>query len=222
MMPTGTLSSLLVAISCIFAIVNGATLNGTVYIMMDGSYQFVPNIIDEQRGAAYGSYEQSSLEIGWGVLNLAAGYSQSIVATDYQLMKAAGMLEGILTWRYLNDSEYRPNATKNDKRAIRRRACSFVLRDGLLYFTEDGTDSTAKQWIVDKESQMKVITSCHDQKLVPKMLHPIPVKIEVWHQIGIDLVGPLKLTRRGNRYLATCIDYFSKWPEAQALPKKIN
>eukprot|EP00731_Ephydatia_muelleri_P029862 Em0021g385a len=153
------------SISCIFAIVNGATLNGTVYIMMDGSYQFVPNIIDEQRGAAYGSYEQSSLEIGWGVLNLAAGYSQSVVATDYQLMKAAGMLEGILTWRYLNDSEYRPNATKNDKRAIRRRACSFVLRDGLLYFTEDGTDSTAKQWIVDKESQMKVITSCHDQKL---------------------------------------------------------
>ena len=35
----------------------------------------------------------------WGVLNLAAGYSQSVIATDYQLMKAAGMLEGILTWR---------------------------------------------------------------------------------------------------------------------------
>ena len=69
-------------------------------------------------------------------------------------------------YRYLKDSEYRPNATKNDKRAIRRRACSFVLREyGLLYFTEDGADSTAKQWIVDKESQMKVITSCHDQKL---------------------------------------------------------
>ncbi|KAL5497061.1 hypothetical protein EMCRGX_G013457 [Ephydatia muelleri] len=68
-------------------------------------------------------------------------------------------------YRYLKDSEYRPNATKNDKRAIRRRTCSFVLRDGLLYFTEDGADSTAKQWIVDKESQMKVITSCHDQKL---------------------------------------------------------
>ena len=32
-------------------------------------------------------------------------------------------------------------------------------------------------------------------------LHPISVKTEVWHQIGIDLVGPLKLTRRGNRYV---------------------
>ena len=27
------------------------------------------------------------------------------------------------------------------------------------------------------------------------VLHPIAVKVEVWHQIGIDLVGPLKLTR---------------------------
>eukprot|EP00731_Ephydatia_muelleri_P015163 Em0008g883a len=120
-----------------------------------------------------------------------------------------------------------------------------VKRDGLLYFTEDGADSTAKQWIVDKESQMKVITSCHDQKLGgghfgrdktlqkicsrfywhvitkhikehvdtceqcqkanPKMiketavLHPIPVKTEVWYQIGIDLVGPRTFTRRGNQ-----------------------
>ncbi|KAL5491158.1 hypothetical protein EMCRGX_G016393 [Ephydatia muelleri] len=141
-----------------------------------------------------------------------------------------------------------------------------VKRDGLLYFTEDGADSTAKQWIVDKESQMKVITSCHDQKLGgghfgrdktlqkicsrfywhvitkhikehvdtceqcqkanPKMiketavLHPIPVKTEVWYQIGIDLVGPRTFTRRGSRYLATCIDYFSKWRVAQALPTK--
>eukprot|EP00731_Ephydatia_muelleri_P005086 Em0002g1262a len=133
-------------------------------------------------------------------------------------------------YRYFKDSEYRPNATKNDKRAIRRRACSFVLRDGLLYFTEDGADSTAKQWIVDKESQMKAVgildatrlfrksvrrdmtkhikeyvnTFEQCQKANPKMiketavLHPISVKTEVWHQIGIDLVGPLKLTRRGN------------------------
>ena len=25
-------------------------------------------------------------------------------------------------------------------------------------------------------------------------LHPIPVKDEVWHQIGIDLIGPLAIT----------------------------
>ncbi|KAL5500016.1 hypothetical protein EMCRGX_G011506 [Ephydatia muelleri] len=51
-------------------------------------------------------------------------------------------------------------------------------------------------------------------------LHPIPVKSEVWHQVEIDLVGPLTLTRNDNRFLVTCTDYFSKWPEAQALPSK--
>ena len=52
------------------------------------------------------------------------------------------------------------------------------------------------------------VNTCEQcQKANPKMiketavLHPIPVKTEVWHQIGIDLVGPLKLTRRGNRYV---------------------
>ncbi|KAL5488645.1 hypothetical protein EMCRGX_G017621 [Ephydatia muelleri] len=51
-------------------------------------------------------------------------------------------------------------------------------------------------------------------------LHPIPVKSEVWHQVEIDLVGPLTLTRNNNRFLVTCTDYFSKWSEAQALPSK--
>ena len=31
-------------------------------------------------------------------------------------------------------------------------------------------------------------------------LHPIPVRSEVWYQVGIDLVGPLTLTRNNNRY----------------------
>ena len=45
------------------------------------------------------------------------------------------------------------------------------------------------------------------QKTNPKLhkevpvLHPIAVKAEVWHQVGIDLVGPLTLTKRGDRYV---------------------
>ena len=71
-------------------------------------------------------------------------------------------------------------------------------------------------------------------------LHPIPVKSKVWKQvnyfniseniiimliisfpfqIGIDLVGPLPETARGNRYIITLVDYFSKWP---ALEEKWN
>ena len=74
-------------------------------------------------------------------------------------------------------------------------------------------------------------------------LHPIPVKAQVWnqvyktkellmfriklklfsyhnYQVGIDLIGPLPTTDRGNRYVVTLVDYFSKWPEAAPLPDK--
>ena len=51
-------------------------------------------------------------------------------------------------------------------------------------------------------------------------LHPIKVKEEVWNRIRIDLVGPLTETPRGNKYIVTCTDYFSKWPEAEALQSK--
>ncbi|CAB3979307.1 retrotransposable element [Paramuricea clavata] len=50
-------------------------------------------------------------------------------------------------------------------------------------------------------------------------LHPIPVS-DVWKQVGIDLIGPLKTSKQGNSYIATMTDYFSKWPEAQAIPNK--
>lgn len=51
-------------------------------------------------------------------------------------------------------------------------------------------------------------------------LHPVPVKLGVWQQIGIDLVGPLPETPSGNKYIMTVTDYFSKWPEAKAIPTK--
>ena len=39
-------------------------------------------------------------------------------------------------------------------------------------------------------------------------------------QVGVDIVGPLPVTARGNRYIVTLVDYFSKWPEAEPLPNK--
>ena len=51
-------------------------------------------------------------------------------------------------------------------------------------------------------------------------LHPVPVKLGAWQQIGIDLVGPLPEALSGNKYIMTVTDYFSKWPEATAFPTK--
>lgn len=50
------------------------------------------------------------------------------------------------------------------------------------------------------------------------MLHPIPVS-DAWKKIGIDLIK-LPKSRHDNEYCITLTDYFSKWPEAKAVPTK--
>ena len=51
------------------------------------------------------------------------------------------------------------------------------------------------------------------------LLHCIEVT-SPWHRIGVDLISPLPRTASGNSYIVTCCDYFTKWPEAMALPDK--
>lgn len=48
-------------------------------------------------------------------------------------------------------------------------------------------------------------------------LHPIPV-LTPFHQVGINIVGPLPITPRSNRYIVVATDYMTKWPEARAIP----
>ena len=47
------------------------------------------------------------------------------------------------------------------------------------------------------------------------IIYPIPAKVP-FQWIGIDIVGPLTITRQGNRYIVTAMDYFTKWPIAKA------
>ena len=37
-------------------------------------------------------------------------------------------------------------------------------------------------------------------------------------RIAVDVMGPLPVTRHGNKYLIVAMDYFTKWPEAYAVP----
>ena len=52
------------------------------------------------------------------------------------------------------------------------------------------------------------------------MLHSIPVESKIFYQMGMDLIGPLPVTSRGNKYIVTLTDYFSKWAKAAPLPSK--
>ncbi len=47
-------------------------------------------------------------------------------------------------------------------------------------------------------------------------LHLIEPKAP-FQRIGIDIVGPLTITKKGNRYIVTAMDYFTKWPIAKAI-----
>ena len=48
-------------------------------------------------------------------------------------------------------------------------------------------------------------------------LNPIPIGL-AFDRIAVDLLGPLPLTKSGNRYIIVFSDYKTKWPEAAALP----
>src|SRR6266540_1048296 len=40
---------------------------------------------------------------------------------------------------------------------------------------------------------------------------------DIFKRWGIDIVGPLPITREGNRYIIVAMDYFSRWSEARSL-----
>ena len=48
-------------------------------------------------------------------------------------------------------------------------------------------------------------------------LHPIQVGW-VFERIGINLVGPLTITKQNNHYIIVATDYLTRWPKAKAVP----
>ena len=50
------------------------------------------------------------------------------------------------------------------------------------------------------------------QGKAPLQARPVPYK--VFEQVAIDLVGPLNVTTNGNKYILTCIDFLTRYPEA--------
>ncbi len=48
------------------------------------------------------------------------------------------------------------------------------------------------------------------------ILHPIELKV-LFQRIGIDIIGLLTITKKGNRYIVTAMDYFTKWLIAKAI-----
>jgi hypothetical protein len=50
-------------------------------------------------------------------------------------------------------------------------------------------------------------------------LHPLKLA-QPFDRIGIDIVGPLPETTKGNRFIVVATEYVTKWPEARPIPTK--
>eukprot|EP00794_Sanderia_malayensis_P014624 gene14624-16139_t len=64
---------------------------------------------------------------------------------------------------------------------------------------------------------------CAKNKTVPRPHWPFkPIKVVPipFYMIGVDLIGPLKTIRSGNKYILSVIDYYTKYAEAKALPNQ--
>ncbi len=64
---------------------------------------------------------------------------------------------------------------------------------------------------------------CAKNKIIPtprRPMKPIEVKSQPFYMVGVDIIGPLKTTRQGNRYILSVIDYYTKYAEAEPLPNQ--
>ena len=64
---------------------------------------------------------------------------------------------------------------------------------------------------------------CAKNKVVPmprSPMKPIEVKPQPFYMVGVDIIGPLKTTSEGNRYILSVIDYYTKYAEAEPLPNQ--
>ncbi|KRY29757.1 Retrovirus-related Pol polyprotein from transposon 17.6 [Trichinella spiralis] len=73
----------------------------------------------------------------------------------------------------------------------------------------------------DVEDWCRTCDACASRK-APQAKARAPMQIQPvgypFQRIGVDVLGPLEETKRGNRYLLVICDYFTMWPEAFPMP----
>src|SRR6266498_1985421 len=70
----------------------------------------------------------------------------------------------------------------------------------------------------DVKQYIAACYQCQMKKPMQKIneLHPISLS-RLFNRWGVDVVGPLLITPKGNRYIIVAVEYLSKWQEAKAV-----
>lgn len=60
---------------------------------------FKPDVLDIEKATSFGTFDDSLLTTGWGILDISAGNAPLEEHSNDDIMYAAGFLEGALTAR---------------------------------------------------------------------------------------------------------------------------
>ena len=135
-------------------------------------------------------------------------------------------------YHYQDNQLYFHGGTKNQEL---RRVIPRHQKNQLLRQTHDhplsghqGQDNTYQRtsnlyyWPrmeADIKEYVRTCETCQkrERKRGEAPLEPIKKGVKPFHQVGVDIMGPLPRSLTGKRYVVVAIDHFTKWVEARAL-----
>ncbi|GMY17409.1 protein NYNRIN-like [Fagus crenata] len=114
--------------------------------------------------------------------------------------------------RFIQDREYPPRATENEKKYIRRMAFQFFLSGEILYKrTHDATLLRC----VDAEEANRLIQEMHAGLMGAQANGPFLARKIMRAAWGMDVIGAITpKASNGHEFILVAIDYFTKWVEA--------
>ncbi len=141
--------------------------------------------------------------------------------TDWDLLQ---IKDGLLCRRWVKDSNnvvlWLPAVPTGLQCEVLRQVHDGV---GAGHFGRRKTLLRLKESFYWPQRSKSVITWCKDCSVCARRKGPVrrqhgPMQRfsagAPMERVGVDILGPLPVTERGNRYLLVAVDYFTKWPEA--------